>query len=111
MNVIHKNEGAKVQYTVRGSKITFDDEVTYNLAKYERDEDSHIDLCRDKFGNLVSGVIPGMAERYVAQIEIPGRSYDYVLDGEDEDGNPKQKQVAVPLDMDNVTLTLWSMED
>lgn len=50
MNVIHKNEGAKVQYTVRGSKITFDDEVTYNLTKYERDEDSHIDLCRDKFG-------------------------------------------------------------
>lgn len=111
MNIIHKNEGPKSPYTVRGSKITFDDEVMYNLSKYERDEASHIDLCRDKFGNLVSGVIPGSAERYVAQIDIPARSYNYVPDGEDEDGNPKKKQVAVPLDMDDVTLTLWSMED
>ena len=59
MNIIHKNDGAKIPYTIRGSKITFDDEVMYNLTKYERDEASHIDLCRDKFGNLVSGVIPG----------------------------------------------------
>lgn len=110
MNIIHKNDGAKIPYTIRGSKITFDDEVMYNLTKYERDEASHIDLCRDKFGNLVSGVIPGTAERYVAQIDIPARCYDYVPDGVDADGNPKQKQVAVPLDMERVTLTLWSVE-
>lgn len=110
MNIIHKNEGTKIPYTVSGSKITFDDEVMYNLTKYERDEASHIDLCRDKFGNLVSGVIPGAAERYVAQIDIPARRYNYVPDGVDEDGNPKQKQVAEPLDMERVTLTLWSVE-
>ena len=110
MNIIHKNDGAKIPYTIRGSKITFDDEVMYNLTKYERDEASHIDLCRDKFGNLVSGVIPGTAERYVAQIDIPARRYDYVPDGVDADGNPKQKQVAVPLDMERVTLTLLSVE-
>ena len=110
MNIIHKNDGAKIPYTIRGSKITFDDEGMYNLTKYERDEASHIDLCRDKFGNLVSGVIPGTAERYVAQIDIPARRYDYVPDGVDADGNPKQKQVAVPLDMERVTLTLWSVE-
>ena len=110
MNIIHKNEGTKIPYTVSGSKITFDDEVMYNLTKYERDEASHIDLCRDKFGNLVSGVIPGMAERYVAQIDIPARRYNYVPDGVDANGNPKQKQVAEPLDMERVTLTLWSVE-
>ena len=110
MNIINKNEGKKIPYTVSGSKITFDDEVMYNLTKYERDEASHIDLCRDKFGNLVSGVIPGMAERYVAQIGIPARRYNYVPDGVDADGNPKQKQVAIPLDMERVTLTLWSVE-
>lgn len=110
MNIIHKNEGTKIPYTVSGSKITFDDEVMYNLTKYERDEASHIDLCRDKHGNLVSGVIPGTAERYVAQIDIPARRYNYVPDGVDADGNPKQKQVAIPLDMERVTLTLWSVE-
>ena len=110
MNIIHKNEGTKIPYTVSGSKITFDDEVMYNLTKYERDEASHIDLCRDKFGNLVSGVIPGTAERYVAQIDIPARRYNYEPDGVDADGNPKQKQVAEPLDRERVTLTLWSVE-
>lgn len=110
MNIIHKNEGIKIPYTVTGSKITFDDEVTYNLARYERDEAVHIDLCRDKRGNLVSGVIPGTAERYVAQIDIPARKYSYVPNGVDEEGRPMEKKVAAPLDMESVTLTLWSVE-
>lgn len=110
MNIIHKNDGAKVPYTISGSRLTIDDQVTYNLTRYERDEASHIDVCRDKRGNLVSGVIPGTAERYVAQIDIPARKYTYVPDGVDADGRPKEKKEAVPLDMESVTLTLWSME-
>ena len=111
MNIIHKNDGAKIPYTIRGSKITFDDEVMYNLTKYERDEASHIDLCRDKFGNLVSGVIPGTAERYVAQIDIPARTYHDEDSGEvNDDGEPIIRPVADPFNVDNVTLTLWEME-
>ena len=66
MKIIHKNEGGKIPYTVSGTRLTIDDQVTYNLA--------HIDVCRDKHGQLVSGVIPGTAEQYVAQIDIPGRT-------------------------------------
>ncbi len=110
MIIIHKNEGTKISYTANGANITFNDEVMLNLAKYERDEASHIDLCCDNFGNLVSGVIPGTAERYVVQIDIPPRSYKYVADGVDKDGNRKEKKVALPLDMDKVTLTFWSVE-
>ena len=110
MIIVEKNEGPKISYVEKGTKITFDDELMLNLAKYERDEDNHIDVCRDKCGNLVSGVIPGTAEHYVAQIDIPARSYTYEDNGVDEDGRHQQKQVAVPLDMKRVTLTLWSME-
>ena len=110
MKIIHKNEGGKIPYTVSGTRLTIDDQVTYNLARYERDEASHIDVCRDKHGQLVSGVIPGTAEQYVAQIDIPGRTYRYVAEGVDEEGNPRQRKEAEARNMERVTLTLWSVE-
>ena len=48
MIIVEKNEGPKISYVEKGTKITFDDELMLNLAKYERDEDNHIDVCRDK---------------------------------------------------------------
>lgn len=110
MNIISKNDGAKVAYTVRDNRITFDDQLTINLERYERDDAVHIDICQDKYGGLVAGMIPGVAERYVAQLDIPARSYHFEPDGEDAEGRPKQKKVAQPLDMERVTLTLWGME-
>lgn len=110
MIVIEKNEGRKIDYLVSESKITFDDDLTINLQKREQDNENHLDICRDKLGNLVLGVIPGLAEEYVAQLDIPPRGYEYLPDGQDEDGNPKQRQQAIPFDPDKVTLTLWTVE-
>lgn len=110
MIIVEKNEGRKIPYEVSGTKIIFDDEAMYNLTKYERDDANHLDICRDAYGNLVNGV-PDSAGRYVAQIDIPGRSYIEVETGqEDEDGQPIKQPQAVPLDMDQVALTLWSVE-
>ena len=109
MIIIEKNEGAKINYSTRLNKITFDDELMLNLEKYERDDQNHIDICRDRFGNLVSGVIPGVAEVYVAQIDIPAREYDYVADGVDENEQPKEVKMPVPFDMSKCTLTLWAL--
>ena len=78
MKIIQKTGGPKIAHTIRGNKITFgDDELTLNLERWERDEDNHIDLCRDKFGNLIMGVIAGRAEAYLAQIFIPARRFEY----------------------------------
>ena len=83
MIVQEKNKGEKIPYAVKGSKITFDDELMVNVQRFERDDPAHIDICRDRFGNLVTGVIPGYAERYVAQIDIPARAYtETVIDAE-----------------------------
>ena len=132
MKIIEKNEGAKIPYEVKGDKIVFnDDELTLNLARYERDDANHIDICRDKMGNLVSGVIPGVAEKYVAQIDIPAREYNTTpieLDPDapadqpaEEDGGaaenptpggmtePTMKREPVPFDIDKCTLTLWTV--
>lgn len=111
MKVVEKNAGQKIPYEVAGTKITFDDEVMYNLAKYERDDANHLDICRDAYGNLVNGV-PDAGGRYVAQIDIPPRAYIEVETGQtDEDGRPVMQPQPVPLDMDKVTLTLWSVEE
>ena len=125
MNVIEKNNGAKIPYEVKGTKIVFnDDELTLNLARYERDDANHIDICRDRMGNLVSGVIPGVAETYVAQIDIPPRAYvEREIEGaavepqaeEENGGTPggmdrqTVEREAVPFDIEKCTLTLWTL--
>lgn len=104
LNIIEKNEGEKINIEVNGNKITLADEMTLDLAKYERDFDVHIDICTNEFGFMMFGI----NERYVAQIDIPARTYDTITEGKDEEGNPMEKQVPVPFNMDNVTVTLWA---
>lgn len=95
MIIIEKDTGTKIAYEVNGRKVTFDDDLTINLAKREQDYDVHIDVCYDADGELVIGAAAGRV--YVAEIDIPARVYD-------EQGEP------VALDMDTVTLSLWAIE-
>jgi hypothetical protein len=104
VNIVEKNEGEKINIEVVDTKITLAGEMTLDLEKYERDFDVHIDICTNEFGFMMFGI----NERYVAQIDIPARAYDTIIDGEDEDGNPMEKQVPIPFNMDNVTVTLWA---
>ncbi len=100
MIVIEKNEGPKIPYEVMGKKICFDDDLTINLSKRQRDDEEHIDVCFDRDGELVIGAAAGRA--YVAEIDIPPKQY---AEPENE-GDPRE---ALPLDMDTVTLTLWAI--
>ncbi len=132
MKIIEKNDGQKIAYEVSGNKLTLgDDEMTLNLSRYERDDPAHIDICRDKFGFLVCGVIPGVAEKYVAQIDIPAREYNTTPIEPDpdapeeqpaeEDGGaaenpapggmtePTVKREPVPFDIEKCVLTLWAV--
>lgn len=106
MIIIEKNEGPKIDYSTRTTKLTLNDEITIDLSKYERDFPVHIDICRNEFDMLTFG----LSTRYVAQIDIPAREYQMVENGADEEGAPKYDKVAVPFDMGKVTLTLWSVE-
>ncbi len=105
------NEGPKISYEVDGTKICFDDDLSLNLAKREEDSPVHIDICRDSDGLLVIGKT--LARDYVAQLDIPSRKYkttivpDETAPGEEK---TREEREPLPLDMDTVTLTLWSLE-
>ena len=137
MNVIELNEGRKIEYELRGTKLDFaDGTLTMNLAKYQRDYPVTKTITGDAEGNLL---IDGSDSRfYVAEVEIPAIEYEDVeVEGEAEnatateavedetetveaaeetpakDTAPKThiERKAKPLNTDDVTLRLWSIED
>jgi|GEM_PF-262065 len=140
MKIIEKNEGQKIPHLITGNSITFGDEVlTLNLAQYERDDAVDIDITRDTLGNLLTGVIPGQADWFVAQIYIPARKFETTMeeapaemmmpsaleesadveDNQISDETPAEesnrmveKRTPLPFDMDSsdLTLTLWAID-
>lgn len=105
--IISMNDGNKIDYEITGNKIIFADELMLNLEKYERDDPMHLDVCRDEFGCLCMG----LANNYVAQIDIPAREYEYIENGKDEEENPRYERNAKPFDIEKVTITLWEVEE
>lgn len=109
MIVIEKNAGEKIDYEVQNTatkkKITFDDDLTLNLAKRQEDWDVHIDICYDQMHELVIGAAAGRA--YVAEIDIPKREYTEEPDPEDPEQTIRE---PLPLDMDKVVLSLWAID-
>lgn len=127
MKVINANKGPKIPYDVNGPKITFDDEIMLNLEKKEADADVHIDISTDDFGGLITGI----GRDYVAQIDIPARTYEEIpveteempesgeslVDGDSGEGNGMDasggriERITIPFSMDNVTLTLFALRE
>lgn len=105
MRIVNKNEGAKIPFEVNGTVITFDDELSLKLAKLEKDDPVHKDICLDADGDLMIGTAGARA--YVAEIDIPAREY---ITPEPEEGEEPQPPQPMPLDMDKVTLSLWAIE-
>ena len=64
MIIVEKNPGQKIDYEVNKTKLTFDDDLTLNLAKREEDYAVHIDVCFDEDEALCIGAAVGRS--YVA---------------------------------------------
>lgn len=121
MKIINANDGQKIPYDVIGNKITFDDEIMLNLEKKETDADVHIDISTDDFGGLITGI----GRDYVAQIDIPARTYEEIPaeaeevpmdESEESDGGmgasgARIERIPIPFSMDNVTLTLFALRE
>ena len=102
MIIVEKNVGTKIPYEVIGKKICFDDDLTINLQKRQQDDPVHIDVCYDADRELVIGAAAGRA--YVAELDLPSIEYEVTGEGEEQTVTP------LPLDMDKVTLSLWSID-
>lgn len=105
MKVVEKNTGRKIDYELRGYKLSFaDDELLIRLDRYQRDEVIAIDIMADNQGFLVmSG-----GRFYVAQVEIPARQYEEIIEGEGDEQTTRYE--PIPLNTDDVTLYLFSIE-
>lgn len=125
VTVIEKNAGQKIDFEQSGTRLIFgDDEIMLNAAKYQKDWDVEVDICRDKSGNLTIGTGSGL--RYVAQVEIPAATYtETEIEAEEPAEAPASEDAAEgdgmnqkttvqrdknPLDMGDVTVILWSIE-
>lgn len=155
IKVIEKNPGQKIPWKQNGTKLTFgDDELMINVAKYQKDWNTQIDICGDLNGNLVIGI--GEGRYYAAQVDIPAIKYkdpepvksektETIKEveepvalsetGEDETGETMTEVKAdeitspaefeesrgsmqtqttppepIPLEMSDVTLTLWNID-
>lgn len=106
MNITEKNEGTKIPYTVDNTTICFDETITVNLAKMQKDTENVIDVCLDEDMQLTTG----LGKWYIANIILPPKEYEYKDTGnKDEDDNVIYERVAKSLDMEKVELILWTI--
>lgn len=106
MNITEKNEGTKMPYVVNKTTICFDETITVNLAKMQKDTENVIDVCLDDDLQLTTG----LGKWYIANIILPPREYDYNDTGKkDDNDNEIYERVAKPLDMEKVDLILWTI--
>lgn len=100
--------GRTIQYEMNGNILSFNDgELMINLAKREMDFHRQLDICEDEYG----GLCMGLARKYVAQVDIPARRYEYIDNGQGENGEPLIEKVALPFDPQLVTITFWDLEE
>lgn len=126
IQVEDKNEGTKIAWEQSKTKIIFgDDDLAIRCDTRQRDIPVTVDVCMDDQNNLTIGT--GTGRYYVAQVEIPAQKFVEVEDpaedvqeaaeqAEDAEShgtaNTQKTHVeAVPLDMADVKLILWSLDD
>lgn len=118
MKIVEMNAGTKVDYELNGYKLTFNDELTIRLDKYQRDYEVVKDIMADNEGFLVIGD----GRFYVAQVVIPETQYDETVEMvekteiDPESGEEVTKEVEeitrtkIALNTDNVELRLFSID-
>ena len=104
MKIVERNAGQKIDYELRGTRLSFaDGELTLDLARYQQDDPVMRDIMVDSEGYLTNG----RGRYYVAQVEIPAKEYE---EAEPENEGDEVERTALPLDTDKVTLYLFSIE-
>lgn len=120
MNIIEMNEGTKIEYSLKTTKLTLGDAIMLALHKYQRDWPVTVDVMADADGNLVVG---NNGRFYVAQVEIPATTYTETeveqpeppkgesTDASDGGSNqPTITRTPNPLNTADVVLRLFSID-
>ena len=109
MREFYKNKGKYVNYVPAGTQLSFrDDAFCLDLAELQKDYPVEITLYEDHMGKLTTD----LSRRYLAEITIPARRSVVEKTGvTDAFGFPVLKKTYLPLDMDEVEITLWAQRE
>lgn len=124
VQVLEKNEGTKIAFSQKDVKLIFgDDDLAIRCDTRQRDYPVHMDVCADDDGNLIIGA----GRYYVAQVDIPPAVYveteitpaavaEQAEAGGSEyesgaNGMPSVQRERQPINMSEVVVTLWSVDD
>lgn len=106
MRMQTRGAGPHPDVSVSGSVVTVG-EVTVNCEERQDESAVLIDLRQERGGPVTEGG----EGRQVASVYIPPRRYEEVETGEtDDEDNPVMSREAVPLDCDQVLVTLWTIQ-
>lgn len=106
MRMQTRGAGPHPDVSVSGSVVTVG-EVTVNCEERQDESAVMIDLRQEKSGPVTESG----GGRQVASVYIPPRRYQEVATGEtDDEGNEVVSREAVPLDPDQVLVTLWTIQ-
>jgi len=106
MRMQTRGAGPHPDVSVAGSVVTVG-EVAVNCEERQDEAAVLIDLRQDRGGPVTEGG----EGRQVASVYIPPRRYAEVDTGETADEvNPVVSREAVPLDCDQVLVTLWTIQ-
>lgn len=113
MIIANVNSGRKAEYSLSGTNLTVDvpevGSLTVDLQDKQQENKRTVNISLDKSYDRFA---EGVGAWYVANIIVPGKSYELVDTGEvDEEGEPIMKRETLPLDMSKVELHLWGLPE
>lgn len=111
MQWIEKNEGPKIAFRQDGTRLIFGEgDLIFRCDTRQREYPIHEDICMNEDGNLVIGVGEHGGKYYVAEVDIPAITYQEKQDADTQEQQEEQiEREALPLDMSDVVVTLWSV--
>lgn len=113
MRILHVNSGTKAKYRTKGKVLQLTvpgvEPIEIDLNAELKDVAVTVDVS---LNSSFTALEKGVGNWYVASIKIPAREYDYQPTGEvDEEGYDILEEVALDVDMRDVTLCLWGIPD
>ncbi|MBL5768230.1 AAA family ATPase [Heyndrickxia sporothermodurans] len=109
MIITNVNEGKKARYSMKGTRLTIENQVSIDLEERQSDVQKVIDVCLD---NQLQTMREGLGAWYVATIIIPPIQRLLAGTGEyDENDNEVMSEIELPLDMNKVELRLWGLPE
>ena len=95
--------GPCADFSISGTVVSVGN-ASVDCASLQSDHEMIVDICSDGQGGFVVGAQAGKA--YVLSCIVPPRRYQYVQDGEDENG-PIMVPEAIPLNPADIVVKVW----